>query len=290
VAHTRQTFWGEDWSVKNTPNPTNLSLTSLELKCHTDFVWSEFVPGVQFLHCIRNAGPTGGGETVLVDGYKAALLLKEQDPDAFRLLSTQAVPWYFKTKNLDYSYRGCVIELDENQQVKRLRYNQANRGPLEGPPHIIPQLYRAIQKFATLIRSPDLTKQFLLNPGDVLVFNNTRALHGRAAFDARAERFLEGCYLDLEEVTCRRTVLMKQLHPTTSNAITQTETKISKPRIPPRILSITSSSRTYRPTISVPLMFSSSKLVSNTSMRQRQARNFSRNHLNYFTGLPETEL
>jgi len=210
VSFPRRTFWGEDWSVKNTPNPNNLSLTSLELKCHTDFVWSEYVPGVQFLHCLKNAGNTGG-ETVLVDGFRAAQILKEQDPEAFKLLSTQPIPWYFRTKDLDYRFRGCVIQLDGNGDVVGLRYNQANRGPLDGPAHLIPDLYRSIQKFATLIRSPDLTSRFLLRSGDILVFNNRRALHGRAAFDPRADRFLEGCYLDLEEVMCRRVVLRKQI-------------------------------------------------------------------------------
>lgn len=210
VNFPRQTFWGEDWSVKNTPNPENLSLTSLELKCHTDFVWSEYTPGVQFLHCLKSAGNMGG-ESVLVDGFKVAEVLREQDPNAFNLLSTYPVPWYFRTKKFDYTFRGCVIELDKNGNVKSLRYNQANRLPLDGPTQLIPDMYRALRKFAELIRSTNLTQTFLLQPGDVLVFNNRRLLHGRTAFDSRAERYLEGCYLDLEEVMCRRTILANYL-------------------------------------------------------------------------------
>jgi hypothetical protein len=51
----RSTFWGPSWSVKSSPNPTNLSLTGHELYPHTDFTWSCDPPGLQLLHCVHFA-------------------------------------------------------------------------------------------------------------------------------------------------------------------------------------------------------------------------------------------
>ena len=46
------------------------------------------------LHCI-SAGPhSTGGENVMTDGFKVALDLKEEDPEAFRLLTTTEFEFY----------------------------------------------------------------------------------------------------------------------------------------------------------------------------------------------------
>jgi gamma-butyrobetaine dioxygenase len=51
---------------------------------------------------------------------------------------------------------------------------------------------RAYRTFSSLINDPANKLCFKMDPGNVLVFNNRRALHGREAFDPRTgDRLLE---------------------------------------------------------------------------------------------------
>lgn len=141
-----QTFWGTSYDVKAENNPTNLSLTGhsffcvrvcnevclssslgLELKCHTDFSWSEAPPKYQFLHCLKmDQNIKGkdvhyfllqprlivvllthpGGDSLLVDGFKVAQVLKELHPHAYRVLTRVKLPYYFKGENAFYHFSG----------------------------------------------------------------------------------------------------------------------------------------------------------------------------------------
>ena len=49
------------------------------------------------------------------------------------------------------------------------------------------------------------------SPGDLILFDNRRMLHGRAAFDPQSGvRRLEGCYLDRDEILSRLRVLARR--------------------------------------------------------------------------------
>jgi gamma-butyrobetaine dioxygenase len=48
---------------------------------------------------------------------------------------------------------------------------------------------------------------FRLDPGDCLVFDNTRILHSRTGFAATGNRHLQGCYADLDGAESTAAVL-----------------------------------------------------------------------------------
>ena len=58
----------------------------------------------------------------------------------------------------------------------------------------------------------DYTWEYALEPGDILVFNNQRMLHGRREFTAvgNAERHLIGCYTDAMDTTSRYRQLLRE--------------------------------------------------------------------------------
>jgi gamma-butyrobetaine dioxygenase len=58
--------------------------------------------------------------------------------------------------------------------------------------------YAAYRTFAELLLDPAAQLSFRLAPGDCLVFDNTRLLHARTAFDAVGSRHLQGTYADLD--------------------------------------------------------------------------------------------
>jgi gamma-butyrobetaine dioxygenase len=52
---------------------------------------------------------------------------------------------------------------------------------------------------------------FKLEPGDCMVFDNTRILHARTAFESSGERHLQGCYADLDSLASTLAVLRRTL-------------------------------------------------------------------------------
>jgi trimethyllysine dioxygenase len=72
--------------------------------------------------------------------------------------------------------------------------------------------YRALKAFEALANSERLQWRHPLRPGEVLLFDNWRALHGRAAY--RGERRLCGCYLNREDFESRlRLLRAARAHP-----------------------------------------------------------------------------
>jgi gamma-butyrobetaine dioxygenase len=60
-----------------------------------------------------------------------------------------------------------------------------------------------------MVTRPDLMLTFRLEPGDCVVFDNTRILHARTGFAATGQRHLQGCYADLDGVASTMAVLRR---------------------------------------------------------------------------------
>ena len=59
----------------------------------------------------------------------------------------------------------------------------------------------------------DLVYETRMTPGDLVVFNNRRVLHGRTKFDpTTGERHLRGSYIDLDAFRDRWRVLAHRFH------------------------------------------------------------------------------
>jgi gamma-butyrobetaine dioxygenase len=74
---------------------------------------------------------------------------------------------------------------------------------------LIIEYYDAYRYFARIVERPELMATFRLESGDCLVFDNTRLLHARTAFQesGRGRRHLQGCYSDLDGLASTVTVL-----------------------------------------------------------------------------------
>ena len=68
------------------PQPVNLAFTGRAIAPHTDNPYREPVPGIQLLHCLQSSAD--GGDNVSIDGFAAAALVREEDPQAFATLTT----------------------------------------------------------------------------------------------------------------------------------------------------------------------------------------------------------
>jgi len=208
IGFLRQTNFGVTFEVQSKPNPNNLAYTADALPLHTDLPNQEMPPGYQFLHCLRNEA-TGGG-SVFADGIAMAEDLRAEDPAAFEMLSTVSIPFRFHDAEYDIRRRQHVITLDEDGSVSEICYNGHIAGIFDLPPERMEGYYWAYRAFMAKTRDPAYALTPRLAAGEMAVFDNRRALHGRAAFDpSTGERHLRGCYVDRGEFDSRLRVLAR---------------------------------------------------------------------------------
>ncbi|MBC6418729.1 MAG: TauD/TfdA family dioxygenase, partial [Prochloron sp. SP5CPC1] len=102
-----------------------------------------------------------------------------------------------------------VINLNENGQVYQIKYNHNTRIPLEVSDDKIHDLLAAYRRFSQLLQDPEYNAEFLLAPGQVLVVDNWRVLHGRTGiWNPNLQRILLGAYLEEESFRTRRRILL----------------------------------------------------------------------------------
>lgn len=195
--YVRETNYGELFEVRSEEKPTNLAFTGLGLNVHTDNPYRDPVPGLQLLHCLESVNE--GGESVLVDGFKVADMLRREAPDQFNLLTHYRVPFRFRDGKADLQARKPLIEVDDRGVIQSVRYNNRSAAPFDLPADIMPVFYDAFRLYARMLHRPELELGFKLKPGDLVIFDNQRILHGRKGF-ACGKRHLQGCYADKDSL------------------------------------------------------------------------------------------
>lgn len=208
IGFLRATNFGTTFEVVNKPDPNNLAYTSVALPLHTDLPNQEVPPGYQFLHCLANEA-TGGG-SLFADGFAMAEDLRDEDPEAFRLLCDVAIPFRFHDKIADIRVHRPVITLGSKGEVIEIRYNAHLAGVFDMPAEIMPAYYRAYRAYMTKTRDPKYRLTLKLKAGEMVVFDNRRVLHGRDSFDpSTGFRHLHGCYVDRGEFSSRLRLLAR---------------------------------------------------------------------------------
>jgi gamma-butyrobetaine dioxygenase len=206
----RETNFGALFDVRSTPNATDLAYTSLSLDPHTDNPYRHPVPGIQLLHCLANE--TSGGLSTLVDGFAVAEALRRQQPQAFDIMSSTPVRFQYIAEDTELTASATPIELDVAGAVKAIHFSpRLDFVPLFAPGRL-DAYYRARRELDRRLRAAEFEIRFLLNAGDLVMFDNCRLLHGRTAFDpAEGLRHLQGCYIDTDGPRSLWRVLRRRL-------------------------------------------------------------------------------
>jgi gamma-butyrobetaine dioxygenase len=203
--YPRETNYGRLFDVRVVPSPTNLAFTGRAISPHTDNPYRDPVPTLQLLHCLSNAAE--GGDSGLVDGFRAAGDLRAEDRAAFDLLTGTLVPFAWADAHTSLRADRPMIDVDPQGQIREIRFNNRSMQPLglEGDQAVA--FYDAYRHFAEIIARPELMVTFRLDAGDCVIFDNTRLLHARTAFAETGERHLQGCYADLDALSSTLRVL-----------------------------------------------------------------------------------
>ena len=197
IGSVRRTNFGEFFNVRSKPNPNDLAYTSLPLAPHTDNPYRNPVPCIQILHCIENN--VQGGLSTLVDGFTVTKKLKKDFPKYYKILSEVKVRFQFVDQSVVLEDWAEMIRVDENGEFKQVRFSPR----LDFVPLLdldkLELYYNARKKISELYNSDKYRIQFKLSPGDLLMMDNYRLLHGRTAYDSsEGDRFLQGCYIDYD--------------------------------------------------------------------------------------------
>ena len=210
LGFVRVTNYGRLFDVMSVPNPTNLAYTAVGLGVHSDNPSRHPSPGVQLLHCLESEAP--GGDTLLLDGFSAAELLRAEDPESFDLLARVPMTFRYADANTELVARQTLISTDMDGTVRAVHFNSRSADWLDAPMELAERWYSAYVKFAHILKRPELELIFRLGPGDCVVMQNDRTLHGRTAFDPNlGRRHLQGCYIDGDAMESRRLVLRRKV-------------------------------------------------------------------------------
>ena len=194
--YVRETNYGRKFEVRTEVNPTNLAFTGLGLQAHTDNPYRDPVPTLQVLYCLESSA--AGGENMVVDGFQAALRLREESPDAFDLLSRYCARFeYAGEAGVALQARRPMIELAPDGELIAVRFNNRSAAAITDVPFDrMEAYYSAYRRFGEIIDDPAMEVTFRLNPGDCFIVDNTRVLHARKAYSGTGTRWLQGCYAD----------------------------------------------------------------------------------------------
>ena len=197
--YVRETNYGALFDVRVELTPSNLAFTGLAIGPHTDNPYRDPVPTMQLLHCLSNA--VDGGESGLVDGFKAAALLRAEDPAAFAVLTATLVPFAWSDARAVLRAVRPLIQIPTPPGAFAGFVSTTGRcRPSVSPVRHWWSSTARTGPSAEVIARRELQLRFRLEPGDCVIFDNTRLLHARTAFKdgAGKGRHLQGCYADLD--------------------------------------------------------------------------------------------
>ncbi|XP_037089789.1 gamma-butyrobetaine dioxygenase-like [Pollicipes pollicipes] len=185
IGYPRTTHYQTIFEVRNKVDPINIAYTTKRLNMHTDLPYYEHQPQVQLLH-VRRQHSGGGGRSEFTDAVHVAHQLRRLQPEAFRLLADTPVDWANVTLSQETGrshhklHRAPVLHVSPAGRVMGVRFSQAQRDSFFGVPlEAVERWYRAVALFNRMLNLPQFKVSFLPESGDMLVFDNTRLVHGR---------------------------------------------------------------------------------------------------------------
>lgn len=205
----RDTNFGAFFEVYSRPDSSDLAYRPVALGPHTDNPYRTPVPGIQILQCLQNE--TSGGLSTLVDSLAVADQLRREDPEGFALLGRVPVRFEYRDATTCLVAVKPMIELDGLGAMTGVHYSpRLDDIPLMSDADTR-RFHRARKRLGLLLEDPAYELRFRLDPGQFMMFDNNRVLHGRTAFDpSEGHRQLQGCYIDRDGPRSQYRVLRRR--------------------------------------------------------------------------------
>ena len=195
IGYVRHTIFGGLWEFEANENMADSAYTPKELRPHTDGTYSHDAPGLQMLLCVEYDAT--GGASIMVDGFRIAAELKRTAPEIHADLTRIDVTGIYKGDGVVLRAQRPIFRTDRDGNLVQVSFNNYDRDTVTLPKDDMRALYAGIRAFDRLANDPRLQWRYTLQPGDMLVFDNWRVLHGRGPF--RGRRRMAGSYINRED-------------------------------------------------------------------------------------------
>ncbi len=201
LAYVREIAFDRVANIKVSLDPYTLGFTNAALPLHTDCSGYSWPPNVMVFHCLKNE--VAGGASQYVDGARAVAELGRDDPEALRILTTFDVEFRLWSRKADTLSRCPPIILDASGRLAILRYANWTVQPLRTVPfEMVPRWYDAWRSLARRVNAPENRVSYRCRPGEALLINNHRVLHGRDSFDdGEGVRHFQQVYMELDDLS-----------------------------------------------------------------------------------------
>jgi trimethyllysine dioxygenase len=195
VGYIRETIFGGFWDFQANLAKADTAYTNIELLPHTDGTYSHDAPGLQLLHCLAFDGE--GGQSTMVDGFRIASELRANQPEHYETLSTVQVPGQYIGDGAHLMASRPVFRHDSSGELVQVSFNNADRAPFLLPADDMERFYEALRAFEALANDHRLQWRRVNPPGEAMLFDNWRVLHGRTSYTGH--RHLCGAYVNRED-------------------------------------------------------------------------------------------
>ncbi len=135
---------------------------------------------------------------MVVDGFAAALRLRDENPDGFDALCDHCARFeYSGDKGVCLTSRRPMIELSPDGELIAVRFNNRSAAAITDVPFDrMATYYAAYRRLGEIIDDTAMEVSFRLEPGESFVVDNTRVLHARKGYSGAGTRWFQGCYAD----------------------------------------------------------------------------------------------
>ena len=199
--YVRQTIFGGVWNLAaDVTDHLDSAYDTTYLAPHTDGTYSHDGPGLQLFACQERLGT--GGDSILVDGFAAAARLFDAHPHHVDVLSRAAVMGQYVEPGVSLVAERPPLRFDSQGHLVQVTFNNDDRAPfMIRPTEDAEALRDAYAALHSVLDDPSCRTHISWEPGQTLVFDNWRVLHGRTGFDGRRRFF--GCYTNHEDLSSR---------------------------------------------------------------------------------------
>ncbi|OTB18111.1 hypothetical protein K445DRAFT_314933 [Daldinia sp. EC12] len=215
IGNLQETFYGRTWDVRSKPNAENVAYTNEFLGLHQDLMYMKDPPRLQLLHCLENT--CEGGESMFSDGSRAAHLMELGPHKHFNILCNRNIRYQYKKHGHHYQIARPVIENTRGQQLlvswaPPFQASTQRMAKTRWGHDNYRRWLQAATMFRHLLEDKQWMYQYKMQPGECVIFDNLRVLHGRRQFDtASGSRWLKGAYIGDEVYRSKLVNLSKEL-------------------------------------------------------------------------------
>ena len=139
----------------------------------------------------------------------AAERVRAHDANAFSMLCQTPILYRFQDDDVDLAVERTMLEVDTRDQFRAIYYDDSSIAPLPLKGPLLKKYYAAYRQLADLLCDPARSVVYRLQPGDLVLFDNTRILHGRTEGEGGLGH-LQGCYLESDGLYSSLAVLSRK--------------------------------------------------------------------------------